>query len=102
MSGCTKLAQREYKKRHAKVTLRVHWEISRRYSLESGEEWYEHQPLPVMKNDQIKLMWNNTVITDSRIQHNRPDITLALKDKQQRIMFDVAVPYDRNILTTEA
>ena len=81
MSGCTKLTQ--YKKRHDKVALRVHWQLSKRYGFESGENWYEHQPLPVIENDQVKLM-----------RDHRPDITLALKDKQQWIMIDVAVPDD--------
>ena len=51
-----------------------------------SSKWYEKQPLPVIENDQVKLMWDNTIITDRRIQHNRPDITLALKDKQQWII----------------
>ena len=76
-------------------------EFSRRYGLESGEKWYEKQPLPVIENDQVKLMWDNMIITDRRIQHNRPDITLVLKDKQQWIMIAVAVPDDRNFVTTE-
>ena len=52
------------------VALRVHWVLSRRYGLESREKWYEHQPLPVIEKDQVKLMWDNTKITDRRIQHN--------------------------------
>eukprot|EP00795_Rhopilema_esculentum_P002512 gene2512-biopygen950 len=34
ISGCTKLTQREYRKRHDKVVLRVHWEICRKYGTE--------------------------------------------------------------------
>ena len=37
----------------------------------------------MIENDQVKLM-----------RDHRPDITLALKDKQQWIMIDVAVPDD--------
>eukprot|EP00112_Aurelia_sp_Birch-Aquarium-sp1_P017310 Seg3997.2 transcript_id=Seg3997.2/GoldUCD/mRNA.D3Y31 product="hypothetical protein" protein_id=Seg3997.2/GoldUCD/D3Y31 len=33
VSGCKKLAQREYRKRHDNVALRVHWEICRKYGI---------------------------------------------------------------------
>ena len=62
----------------------------------------EHQPLPVIKNDQVKLVWDGTTVTDRHVAHNRPDITLLLKDKHQCLLVDVAVPDDWNIVTTEA
>ena len=34
VSGCKKLAQREYRKRHDKVALRVHWELCRKHGIE--------------------------------------------------------------------
>ena len=33
VSGCKRLAQREYKKRHHKAALRVHWEMCRKYGI---------------------------------------------------------------------
>ena len=33
VSGCKKLAQREYRKHHDKVDLRVHWEMCRKYGI---------------------------------------------------------------------
>ena len=33
VSGCKKLAQREYRKHHDKVALRVHWEMCRKYGI---------------------------------------------------------------------
>ena len=71
-------------------------------SLECGERWYEHQPIPVIENEQVKLMWDNTIITDRRVPNNRPDITLVLKDRHKWVMVDVAVLDDRYIVTTEA
>ena len=45
ISGCRKLAQEEYRKRHDKVALRVHWERCRKYGIECTDMWYDHQPL---------------------------------------------------------
>ena len=75
VSSCSNLAQKKYKKRHDKVALRVHWELNKKYDLGSGEKWYEHKPLPVIGNDQVKLVWDSTIVTDRRVPHmNRPDM----------------------------
>ena len=50
VSGCKKLAQREYRKGHDKVPLCVHWEMCRKYGIEFTDKWYDHQPLPIAKN----------------------------------------------------
>ena len=63
---------------------------------------YEHPPLPVIENDQVKLMWDGTIVTDRRVPHNRSDITLVLKEKHQWLLVDVAELDDRNVVTTEA
>ena len=55
----------------------------------------------MIENDQVKLVWDGSIVTDRRIPQNRPDITLVLKDKHQWLLVDVAVPDDRNIVTTE-
>ena len=73
-----------------------------KYDLECGEKWYEHKPLPVIENDQVKLAWDSTIVTNRCVPHNRPDITIVLKDKHQWLMVDVAVSDDWNIVTTEA
>lgn len=79
VSGCANLAQKEYKKRHDKTALRINWELSEKYDLECGEKWYEHKPLPAIENDQVKLVWDSTIVT-----HNRLNITIfSLKDKHQ-------------------
>ena len=50
----------------------------------------------------MKLVWDGTIVTDRRVPHNRQDITLVFKDKNQWLLVDVAVPDDPNIVTTEA
>ena len=56
----------------------------------------------MIENDQVTQVWDRTIVTDRRVPHSRPDITLVLKDKHQWLLVDVAVPDDRNIVTTEA
>ena len=68
----------------------------------NNDKWFEHKPLPVIENDQVKLVWGSTIVTDRCVPHNRLDITIVLKGKHQWLMVDVAVLDDRNIVTTEA
>ena len=67
-----KLVQREYRKRHDKVVVRIHWEISIKYGIECNDKWYDHQPLPVTENGKVRVTWNTTIYTDKRLKHNRP------------------------------
>ena len=101
ISGCKRLAQREYKKRHDKVALRVHWEMCRKYGIECTDKWYDHQPLEVAENRDVRITWDMTVYTDKKLNHNRPDITLVRKDTQEWTLIDIAVPADHNIVITE-
>ena len=98
VSGCKKLAQNEYRKRHDKVALRVHWEVCRKYGIECTEKWYDHQPLPIVENGEVRVTWDMTIYTDKVLKHNRPDITLVHKDTQKWTLIDIAVQADQNII----
>ena len=46
VSGCKKLANREHRKRHDKVALRVQWEMCTKYGIECTDKWYDQRGLP--------------------------------------------------------
>ena len=66
-SGCKTLAQREYRKRHDKVALRVHWEMCRKYGIECNDKGYDHLPLPTAENEEVRITWDITIYTDKVI-----------------------------------
>ena len=101
VSECKKLTQREYRKRHDKVALRVHWEMCRKYGIECTNKWYDHQPLSTAENGEVRITWDMTIYTDKVLKHNRPDITLMHKDTQKWTLIDTGVPADQNIIQTE-
>ena len=49
-SGCSKLAQNEYKTKHDKLGKIVHWKLVRKCNFEAIDEWYEHEPESVLEN----------------------------------------------------
>ena len=51
VSGCSKLAQKEYKRRHDNLGKIVHWKLARKCNFEAGDKWYEHEPERVLENE---------------------------------------------------
>jgi hypothetical protein len=45
-----------------------------------------------MENDNFKLYWNRSIITDKTIPANRPDITAMNKKTKNTFFIDKAVP----------
>ena len=44
VSGCGKLAQKEYKRRYDNLGKIVHWKLARKCNFEGRDKWYEHEP----------------------------------------------------------
>ena len=99
LSECSKLVQKEYKRRHDWFGTKVHWEICRKYGIEVKEKWYEHKSEVVMKTDKCKILWDFTVQTDHEISERRPDVIVVQKDKNLCQTIDFACSYDGRVDT---
>ena len=106
VSGCRKLAQEEYRKRHDAEALQVHWELYRKYGLVcnySGMTINPYQLQRIEKPDNLRYDY----FTDKRLKHNRPDITSITDCSLQRhagvdnFRHCCTSGLDENILTTE-
>ena len=76
VSGCSKLAQKEYKRRHDSLGKIVHWNLSRKCNFEAVDKWYEHEPKSVLENEDYKILWDFTIQTDHVIEARRQDLVL--------------------------
>ena len=92
--GCEKLAQKGYKRRHDNVAKKVHWDLCKKNGLEHTEKWYEHVPEGVVKNEEVKIVWDINVQCDNVIEARRPDIIVIDKKEQKGLIIDIAVPAD--------
>ena len=54
VSGCSKLAQKEYERRHDNLGKIVHLKLARKCNFEAGDKWYEHGPESVLVNEDYK------------------------------------------------
>ena len=98
VSACSVLAQREYKRRHDKVCLNLHWGLCRKYGLKVCDNWYQHQPEGVMENEDCKILWDFMIQCDRYVEHRRPDIVVINKRTNECQLIDVACPSDRNLV----
>ena len=96
-SGCEKLVQKEYKRRHGNVAKKVHWDICKKNDLEHSEKWYEHAPEGAVENEVIKVLWDINIQCDNLIEARRPDLIVIDKKEQKGIIFYIAVPADERV-----
>ena len=94
VSRCTFLAQKEYKSRHDRVASHVHWMLAKQAGFPVQDLWWKHCPPRVCENNVCKLLWDFSIVTDTSLQHSRPDITMVLK---QTNLIDIAIPGDSRL-----
>jgi len=61
---------------------------------------YKYTPADVLENENFKLYWNRSMLTDKTISFNRPDITFINKRAKNTFLIDIAVPNAHNLAKT--
>lgn len=98
MSGCTTLAPIEYTYRHNNVAKIIHQELAFMCNfLKDRTPYYQYEPASVLENDNYKIYWDRTIITDRTIPHNVPDIVLQNKADKCLYIIDITIPLGNNI-----
>ena len=97
VSGCSKLVQKEYKRRHDNLGKIVHWERARKFNFEGGDKWYEHEPESVLENEDYKIFWDFNIQTDHVIEARKPDLSVVDKKDRSCKIIHFAVPGDSRI-----
>jgi hypothetical protein len=83
------LAQSEYKKRHDIFAKIIHMNLAVKFNLlKDTQPHYIYKPESCLENDNYKLYFDRTVLTDIHIQHNRPDIIILNKQQKQAYLDD--------------
>ena len=81
ISGCSKLAQKEYKARHDWVGKMIHLEMCKKFKFDHANKWYMHNPASVLENDTNKLLWDFDIQTDHLISARRSDFIIINNKK---------------------
>jgi hypothetical protein len=79
----------------------IHMNLAAKFNLlKDTQLHYIYKPESCLENDNYKLYFGRTVLTDIHIQHNRPDIIIFNKQQKQAYLLDIAVPNSHNITQT--
>jgi hypothetical protein len=87
------------------VCAQLHFNICKELGVKLDSElWYEHAPKSVETSQlgKVTILWNQQVQTDRTIPNNKPDIIIRDNEKGTRVLIDVAIPGDRNVINKEA
>ena len=94
VSGCSKLAQKEYKRRHDNLGKIVRWKLARKCNFEAGDKWYQHELESVLENEDYKILLDFSIQTDHVVEAPRQDFVIVNKKEKNCTIIDFAVPGD--------
>ena len=83
---------------HNAVASAVHWSLCAQYGFPQSEQWWQHQPQPVLDNDWYKLLYDFNIFTDKRISARRPDIVCIDKYSGCETFIDETCVMDRHVI----
>ena len=82
-AACAQLAPTKYVKRHDGLAKIIHQKLAEADELiDNKSPHYKYTPVSVLKNENFKLYWNHSILTDKTIPFNQPDITFMNKKTQ--------------------
>ena len=67
------------------------WEIQPE---KKSEKWYEHIPEGVVKNDDLKTLWDVMIQCHREIKAKKPHIVVVNKNERVCATIDIAIPED--------
>ena len=79
-AACEQLAPTEYVKRRDGLAEVIHQKLAEAAELiDDKNPYYKYTPANVLENENFKLYWNRSILTDKTVPFNRPDITFMNK-----------------------
>ena len=101
LSGCDKLAKREYFVRHNNLCKYVHQKVLQAYGIDCSESWFSHKPQEVVLKKNVEVIYDQVISTDRQIACNRPDIIIKDVEKRKVLIIDISCPCDTNVRKKE-
>ena len=100
--GCDQLSKREYLSRHNNVCRFIHHSILKAYGIPCGDNWFTHSPKEVVLQNNVEVVYDQTLQTARPIGANRPDIVVRDLSSKKALVIDIACPNDINVIVKEA
>jgi len=100
-AACEQLAPTEYVKRRDGLAKIIHQKLAEAAEMiDDKSSYYKYTPANVLENENFKLYWNRSILTDKTIPFNRPDVTFMNKKTKNSFLIDTAVPNTHKLART--
>jgi len=100
-AACEQLAHSEHVKRHDRIDKIIHQKLAEAAKMiEDKSPYYKYTPANVLENENFKLYWNRSILTDKTVPFNRPDTTFMNRKPKNTFLIDIAVPNTHYIAKT--
>ena len=84
--ACQQLAPTKYLKRHDGLAKVIHQKLAEVAELiEDKSPYYKQTPANELENDNFKLYWNCSILTDKAVPFNQPDRTFINKKTKEQL-----------------
>jgi len=100
-AACEQLAPTKYVTRHDGLAKIIHQKLAEAAELiDNKRPYYKYTPANVLENENFKLYWNRSILTDKTIHFSQPDIAFMNKKTKNTLLIDIAVPNTHNLAKT--
>ena len=100
-AACELLAPTECVKIHDGLAKIIHQKLAEAAELIEGKcPYYKYTTANVLENENFKLYWNRSILTDKTIPINQPDILFMNKKTKNTFLIDIAVQNTHNFAKT--
>ena len=73
---CGGMLNYEYRRRHDEVVKCLHYHFTKKYGLNNKNKLKNYQVQKVISNERVKIKSDITIVTELRMEHNKPDLMI--------------------------
>ena len=81
----------DYTRRHNEVVKCIHLNLCNKYGLKSSKNLRSHSVQEVVANENVEIRVDTRIKTDIKIQHDRPDIFVMDKKKNEITHIEIGI-----------
>ena len=98
---CGRMLHHDYLHRHNEVLKCIHLLLCNRYGIKMRKKLRAHKVDKYMENDRASIKVDTHILTDIKIQFNKPDIIVHDKVKNEIVIIEIGITSADNLKTVE-
>ncbi|MCB1712868.1 MAG: hypothetical protein KDH96_10425 [Candidatus Riesia sp.] len=88
---CDRMLGHDYMRRHNEVVRCIHLNLCNKYEIKRSKKLRTHSVQEVVANENVEIRVDTRIKTDIKIQHDRPDIFVLDKKKNEITLIEIGI-----------